>query len=188
MSTTTTTKTTSDTKVITGVVRLSYAHIWEAVAIEEGGEKKFSASFIIDKSDKATLKKIEKAIDAAKEAGKTKWGGKVPAKLKLPLRDGDEERPDDDVYEGCYFVNASAKTQPGIVNAKAEKIMNQDEVYSGCYVHASITFYPFDKNGNRGIAAGLNHIMKVKDGEPLGGRSTAESDFAELVTEADDFM
>lgn len=184
----TTTTQTASTKVVTGIVRLSYLHVWEPTAIDEGQEKKYSAALLIPKSDKVTINKIKAAIEAAKEAGKAKLGGKIPANLKLPLRDGDVERPDDEVYAGHYFINASAKTKPGIVNIDAEPIMNQDEVYSGCYGRASITFYAFNANGNKGIACGLNHIMKVKDGEPLGGRSSAEADFAEVLGQHDDLM
>ncbi|RUP39784.1 MAG: DUF2815 family protein [Acinetobacter sp.] len=183
-----TTTAPSPTKVITDTVRLSYLHIWEPAAVGDSTEKKYSASLIIPKKDKATLDKIKAAIDAAIEQGKGKWGGKIPKNLKLPLRDGDAER-DDEAYEGSMFLNANAKTQPGIVDKNRQKILDQDEVYSGCYGVASITFYPFDSNGNRGIACGLNHIMKVKDGEPLGGRSTAESDFATVkVEDEDDFL
>lgn len=176
------------TKVITGVVRLSYAHIWEAAAVQGSEEKKFGSALLIPKSDKPTIRNIRAAIEAAKEVGKnTKFKGKIPPNLKLPLRDGDAERPEDEVYVGHYFINANAKTRPGVVDKNRQPILEQDEVYSGCYCITSITFYPFDSNGNKGIACGLNHIMKVKDGEHLGGRSSAESDFENVdVPEADD--
>ena len=165
------------TKVVTGKVRFSYLHVWEPTAIEEGQDKKYSVALIIPKSDKATVKKINDAINNAKEAGKVKLGGKIPSNLKTPLRDGDVDRPDDEVYAGCYFLNANAKTKPGVVDKDLNPIMNQDELYSGCYGRASITFYAFNTSGNKGIACGLNNLMKLEDGEPLGGRSSAESDF-----------
>lgn len=166
-------------KVITGRVRFSYVHVWEKQAIDEGGEEKYSVALIIPKKDKAGVKNIQQAIEAAKQAGKSKWGGKIPAKLKLPLRDGDEERPDDEAYADSYFLNATCKTKPGVVDADVSPILDQDEFYSGCYGRASITFFPFDVSGNRGVACGLNHVQKLADGEPLGGRSSAESDFAD---------
>jgi hypothetical protein len=179
----------SSTKVITGLVRLSYLHIFEPSAIDEGQEKKYSASIIIPKSDTVTVNKIKAAIKAATEEGKTKLGGKIPANLKTPLRDGDAERPDDEAYENSYFINANAKTKPGIVDKDLNPVMDQSEVYSGCYGRVSITFYAFNTSGNKGIAAGLNNIQKMKDGDPLGGRSKAEDDFAEaLEMEEDDLM
>lgn len=165
------------TKVVTGKVRFSYLHVWEPTAIEEGQDKKYSVSLIISKDDKDTLKKIDKAIKAATEIAKAKFGGKVPAKFKLPLRDGDDERPDDEAYENSYFLNANCKTKPGVVDKNVQPILDQDELYSGCFGRASITFYTFDTKGNKGIACGLNNIQKLADGESLGGRATAEADF-----------
>ena len=175
------------TKVVTGKVRFSYLHVFEPSAIEEGGEKKYSCSLIIPKTDKATLGKIGKAIEAAKEAGKAKLGGKIPANLKTPLRDGDEERPEDEAYENAYFLNANAKTKPGLVDKALNPIMDQEELYSGCYGRASVTFYAFNTSGNKGIACGLNNLMKLEDGENLGGRQSAENDFAEYA-EGDDLL
>lgn len=171
----------TETKVITGTVRFSYAHVWEAVAINDSGKPKFSVSILIPKSDKITLNKIKRAVEAAKAQGKdSKWKGKIPANLKLPLRDGDEDRPDDDVYAGHYFINASSSTRPGIVDKDRNQILDKEQFYSGCYGMASINFYPFDTNGNKGVACGLNNLMKTADGDPLGGRQSAEDDFADV--------
>lgn len=82
------------TKVITGKCRLSYSHVWDPASIDGNSEPKFGACIIIPKSDKVTLKKIRTAVEAATQEGvKSKWKGKKPVNLKLPLRDGDEERP-----------------------------------------------------------------------------------------------
>jgi hypothetical protein len=174
------------TKVITGKVRLSYAHLFEPVAVAEGQDKKYSVSLIIPKSDKATIAKINAAINAAKEQGKAKFGGKIPANLKLPLRDGDVERPDDEAYANSYFINASAKTKPGVVDKDLNPVMDSTEVYSGCFGRVSINFYPFNTSGNKGVACGLNNVQKLADGDPLGGRSRAEDDFAEVLEGEDD--
>ena len=173
---------TASTKVITGEVRFSYAHVFEPASIE-GSEPKYSVSILIDKKDKATLSRVKAAVEAAKQAGLSKFGGKVPANLKLPVRDGDTEREDDPVYAGKYFINANAKTKPGIVDKGGNPIIDTTEFYSGCYGHASITFYAFNTSGNKGIACGLNNIMKTRDGEMLGGRASAEDDFADLIDE-----
>lgn len=170
-------------KVITGIVRLSYANVWEPKSIN-GGTEKYSVSLIIPKSDTKTLTAINTAVDVAIEDGKGKFGGKIPNKaaLKLPLRDGDAER-DDEAYENSFFVNANSTTPPQIVDKNVNPILDRSEVYSGIYARVSINFYAFNSNGNRGVACGLGNIQKVRDGEPLGGRSNAADDFA---TEADD--
>ena len=172
------------TKVITGVnTRWSYANVWEAKSIN-GGAPKFSVSLIIPKSDTKTIEKIKAAIQAAYEEGESKLKGNgktVPALsvLKTPLRDGDLERPDDEAYANSYFVNANSGTAPGIVDADRQPIIDHSEVYSGVYGRASINFYAFNSNGNKGIACGLNNLQKMRDGEPLGGKSRAEDDFAD---------
>ncbi len=171
------------TKVITGVnTRWSYANVWDPKSIN-GGTPKFSVSLIIPKSDTATVNKVKAAIQAAYEEGESKLKGNgkfVPAldAIKSPLRDGDKERPGDEAYKDCYFINANSATAPGIVDADRQPILDRSEVYSGVYGRASINLYAFNSNGNRGIACGLNNLQKIRDGEPLGGKSRAEDDFA----------
>ena len=179
------------TKVITGVnTRWSYANVWDPKSIN-GGAPKYSVSLIIPKSDTATVNKIKAAIQAAYEEGEAKLKGNgktVPALsiLKTPLRDGDLERPDDEAYKNAYFINANSGTAPGIVDADLNPILTRSEVYSGVYGRASITFYAFNSSGNKGIACGLNNLQKIRDGEPLGGKASAESDFA--TDDDEDFL
>ena len=172
------------TKVITGPnTRWSYANVWQPKSIN-GGAPKYSVSLIIPKSDTETVSKIKAAIKAAYEEGQAKLRGNaksVPALeyMKTPLRDGDKERPDDEAYKNSYFINANSGTAPGVVDANRQPIIDTSEVYSGVYGRASINFYAFNSNGNKGIACGLNNLQKLRDGEPLGGRASAESDFAD---------
>lgn len=171
--------TTDATKVITGLVRFSYVHVFEPTAVGDQTEKKYSVSLLIPKSDKVNLDKIKKAINAAREQGKAdKWSGKFPANLKMPLRDGDVEKESPE-YAGHFFIGTSSKTKPQVVDKDLNPIMDQDEFYSGCYGRASINFYPFNANGNKGVAAGLNNLQKLKEGEKLSGRPSAEEDFSD---------
>ena len=172
------------TKVIVPC-RFSYLHCWEANAVD-GGEPKYSVSAIIPKSDTETIEKIKIAIEQAKKDSLSKWGGRIPANLKLPLRDGDIDRPEDEAYADSYFFNANSRQAPQVVDKNVQPILDQSEVYSGCYGRISVNFYGFNNNGNRGIAAGLGNIQKLKDGEPLGGRANAEEDFEAL--EEEDFL
>lgn len=165
----------NNTKVIVPC-RFSYLHCWEPDSVN-GGDPKYSVSAIIPKSDTKTINAIKAAIEQAKKDSMSKWGGKVPANLKLPLRDGDIDRPDDEAYAGCYFFNANSRQAPQVVDSKVQPILDQSEVYSGCYGKISVTFYGYNSNGNRGIAAGLGNIQKLKDGESLGGRTSAADDF-----------
>ena len=179
------------TKVITGPnTRWSYANVWQPKSIN-GGAPKYSVSLIIPKSDTETVSKIMAAIKAAYEEGQAKLRGNaksVPALeyMKTPLRDGDKERPDDEAYKNSYFINANSGTAPGVVDANRQPIIDTSEVYSGVYGRASINFYAFNSNGNKGIACGLNNLQKIRDGEPLGGKARAEDDFA--TDDDDDFL
>lgn len=176
------TKNTPVTKVIIPC-RISFANIFEPKAIN-GGDEKYSVSCVIPKSDKATLMKIHKAVEAAKEDGKVrKWNGKIPPNLKLPLRDGDIDRPDDETYQDCMFVNATSKDAPGIVDRRVQPVTDPMMVYSGCYCNVSVNFYAFNANGNRGVAAGLSNIQFVRDGGRLSGRVSAEAEFDALEEE-----
>lgn len=175
---------TNPTKVIIPC-RFSYLHCWEPDSVN-GSEPKYSVSAIIPKSDTKTVNAIKAAIEQAKKDSVSKWGGKVPGNLKLPLRDGDIDRPDDEAYAGCYFFNANSRQAPQVVDSKVQPILDQSEVYSGCYGKISVTFYGYNSNGNRGIAAGLGNIQKLKDGESLGGRTSAADDFQ--TEDEDDFL
>lgn len=182
----------NSTKVVTGKVRFCYVNVFEPTAMNEGDTPKYNICVLIPKSDTATIDKIKKAIEAAKEAGKAKLAdknGRIPANLKLPLRDGDEERPDDPAFEDHYFINANSMRQPSIVDRSLNPIMSRDEFYSGCYGRASINFYAFNVS-SKGIAAGLNNLQKLEDGEMLAGGSTAEEDFGgeNAVKDDDDMM
>jgi len=179
------------TKVITGKVRFSYVNIFRSRAFREGQDAKYSICLLIPKDDKKSVAKIKAAIeDAIQEGISSKWGGKRPKNLRLPLRDGDEERADEaPEYENMYFMNANSTTKPGIVDKDLNEILDPDEVYSGCWGKASVNFFAYDSNGNRGIGCGLNNIQKIRDGERLGAaRASAEEDFSkEDDDDEDDF-
>jgi len=170
----------NDTTITTGKVRLSYAHLFTPTTAPGSDKAKYSVSIIIDKNDKATLDKINAAIEKAKQVGVvSKWGGKLPKNLKLPLRDGDTDR-DDTAYANSFFFNCSSERQPAVVDRGLNAILDPNEVYSGCYARVNVNFYPYDSNGNRGVAVGLNSVQKVSDGEMLGsGAPKVEDAFKE---------
>lgn len=183
-------KVQNSTKVVTGKVRFSYVHVFEPFSMSADQEPKYSVCLLIPKSDKETLQKIKAAMDAVKQTQTGKWGGKIPPNLKTPLRDGDVERPDQEEYAGMYFLNASTKQKPGVVDAQLNPILDPTEVYSGCYGRASINFFAYNTAGNKGIGCGLNHIQKLEDGDYLGGRTRPEDDFGpyEPEEEEEDFL
>ena len=175
-----------ENKVIFGPCRLSYTHVFNRYNPDgDQADGKYMTNVLIPKDEKETIEAINKAIaEAKKQAIVSKWGGKEPKKLDMPLRDGDEK--DDENYEGHLFVNAKSNTRPGIVDCKKVPIVDEEEVYSGVWAIVSVTFFGYDKNGNKGVACGLNNIMKFKDDEHFGGRVSAESDFGDVDLGDDD--
>jgi len=163
-------------KFVTDKVRFSFVHVFEP-AETLNGSLKYSVSILIPKSDKDTVARFQKAFEDTKQANAAYFGGSIPKNLKGGLRDGDAEK-DDPVYAGHYFINANSNEKPGIVDADLNPIMDKDEFYSGCYGRASITLYPYDASGSKGIAAGLNNVQKLEDGEKFGGATSAATDFA----------
>lgn len=177
----------TETKVLIKNVTLSYVHVLRPFAGDNGGEAKYSCVIIIPKTDTATIGALKVAIKAAYDKGTSeKWQGKAPAlsSIHQPVRDGDNERPDDEVFKGCYFMNASSKMRPGVIDINRRDLAEpglEEEVYSGMKAHVSVNFFAYDAKGNRGIACGLNNICKCGDGTFLGGRTSAESDFDSLL-------
>lgn len=177
------------TKMNIGEVRFSYCHLFTPEAVSDGADKKYSVSVIIPKTNTQLIAGIKQCINAAYQQGlASRWKGRKPAAWKNPLRDGDTERPDDESYANSYFINVTSRTKPGIVKrmtvggvTKLVEVTNEEDVYSGCYGYVSVNFFPFANAGNNGVACGLNNVLKTKDGEFLGGRSSALTDFGDLL-------
>lgn len=157
--------------------RVSYPHVFKAHSGFEGQEEKYSVSMLFDK--KTDLTALKRAVlHVATEEWGPKDKGKWPKKLRLPFRDGDDEKPGNEEYAGKIFVNATSKNRPGVVDGKVQPMTEEDGTfYAGCYARATLVAFAYNKMGNVGVAFGLNNLQKLRDGEPLGGKSSATSDF-----------
>ena len=180
---------TSATQVVTGTVRLSFLNVFKPRQME-GQDPKYTACLLIPKSDTDTIKAIKAACEAARLGSAALFNGKVPDKLKLPLHDGDGEMPNGGEYgkecKGCYVLNCSSKSQPGLVDRRVQPILDSTELYSGCWGRVDLNFFAYNNQGNRGIGAGLNNIQKIRDDEPLGGKRRAQDAFSAVEDEDDD--
>lgn len=175
-------KATQSTQVIIGPARFSYLNYHEPKAAPGAPKAKYSVCLLIPKKDKDLKTRIDAAINAALIA---KFGTKIPKGLKMPVRDGDEEKEDEN-YKGMWFINATSFDKPGMVDKDRKPILEKEEIYSGMYGYAAVNFYYFDASGNKGIACGLNNLMKLKDGENLTGRKKAEDEFADVDVSFDE--
>lgn len=168
------------TRVTTGEVRTSYFSALQSRKNELNGKDEFSTQILIPKTDKATLAAMK---SAAREALTTKFGDKIPKNIRNPLRDGDTEtRPDGSPlskeYQGHYFCNVKANSKPGAVDAKGNDLLGNDDIVSGDYIRVSLNAYAYSQAGNSGVSFGLNNILLVRKGEPLGGaKPSAAADF-----------
>ena len=165
------------TNVTTGEVRFSYAHVFKPYAAMQGQEEKYSVTVLVPKSDAATKSRIDAAIAAATQRGiSEKWGGVKPPIVADPVYDGDGVRPSDGAEFGkeckghwVFTASANAEYPPEVVDAFGNPIIQQSEVYSGCYGRVNVTFYPYAYGGKKGIGCGLGPVQKLRDGEVLGG-------------------
>jgi len=164
------------TDLVTPEFRCSYLQVFEARE-DPNGNFKFSVAMLFPKEG-TDIAEIKTAMN---NAVVNKWGDKPPQNMKNPLKDGDiKENDADKVYAGHWYINASSNEnrKPGVVDNKLKPIIDQADFYSGCYARAKVNFYGYD-NVSKGVGCGLQHIMKVKDGESLGGSTeSAESAFS----------
>lgn len=175
-----------DTSVRLGEVRFSYTAVFQPKKNDDGTPSKYGVCIIIPKEDTETVNLVKEAIDAAKQRGKLeKWGGKIPANVKSCLRDGDFDREDDEAFAGCYFLNASSRNKPGVKvleDGVVSDALDEEDFYSGCYGAVTLDFFPYESSGNKGVGAGLNNVIKTRDGDRLSGGRSADEDFADLGT------
>ena len=172
----------SDTLIRIGEVRFSFVHVFSPRMGDDGKEGKYGVCAVWPKTETTTTEFVKNAIAAAKELAKSK-GIKLPANCKIPLRDGDIDREDDENFAGCWFINCNCAKRPGVrvlSEGTVVEALDDEDFYSGCYGALTVNFFPYDSNGNKGIGAGLNNVIKTRDGEKLSGGTNADSDFADL--------
>lgn len=167
--------------LVTGKVRFSYANVFEPKEMPNG-EEKYSVTLLIPKSDNTTYQKIMAEINKCLQESITSvFKSVMPANPRLPIYDGDGLRESGGEFgpecKGHWVITAKSNTAPEIVDANCQPIISKNEFYSGCYGRASLRFYAYNQNGNKGIGCGLGNVQKLEDGQPLDGRTTAEEDF-----------
>lgn len=176
--------------VVTPSFRVSWPNIFKAKKNELNGKEEYSLVALFKKGEDLAV--LKAAVQAVVEV---KWGKdkkKWPALLKLPFRDQAERAKTNDdgktvmpagYEEGAIFITLKSAQRPGVVDQKVQPILDPSEIYAGCFCRATVRAYTYDQKGNRGVAFGLQNIQKVKDGDPISGKSRAEDDFSSVVEE-----
>lgn len=167
--------------LVTGKVRFSYVNVFEP-RVTPNGDEKFSVTLLVPKSDTDTYNRINAEINRVmQESIANIFKGVMPTNPKLPIHDGDGLRQSGEPYgpecKGCWVITANSNAGPEVVDAGCNPIISRSEFYSGCYGRASLRFYAYNQNGNKGIGCGLGNVQKLEDGQPLDGRTTAAEDF-----------
>jgi len=175
------------TKLMLKNVRLSYANLFEPRE-NQSGHLRYSTALLIPK-DHPQVKAIKAAIN---DEGETKFGKKWASMVKkngLPLHDADEDgKADDNVeYEGNYYINTSSKRKPQVVDRQVQPILDESEIWSGCFCNVSIAVFAFEVPENKGVSFGLNNVQLVKEGDRLGGAANADEEFEQVEGDDDDF-
>jgi hypothetical protein len=139
-----------------------------------GQKAKYGATILIPKSATATVAKIKEAMELTKQNYKaSNPAAKWVDNAKNTLYDGDGVRPGGDDFgpeaKGHWVISASNHKAPMVVDQQKQPILNQDDVYSGCFGLCVINFYCYDTAGNKGMACSLDGFMKTADGPALGG-------------------
>jgi len=161
------------TKLMTPEFRVSFPAVFEPQ--DFNGKLTYSVTMLFPKGTDLTALK-----EAVKAAAEEKWGKKVPAGIRNPIRDG-AEKAHLDGYDGTMFIRASSKTKPGLVDQNCIEIIDQSEFYAGCIARATVLAFAYDQAGNKGVSFLLSNLQKVADGESFSSRSRAADDFTPVA-------
>ncbi|WP_085248052.1 DUF2815 family protein [Gilliamella mensalis] len=165
-------------------VRLAFPELFKAEQVNGEGDPQFSATFILPRNH-PNVKDIENAI---LQVAKEKWADKadailkkVKAELKTCLKDGDL-KADLEGFAGNYFLSASNRTRPYVINRDKTQLKPTDGVmYAGCYVYAVIDIWAMDNKFGKRICASLSGVQFYKDGDAFtGGGIASDDDFDDL--------
>lgn len=180
-----------------GMVRFHHVHVEKPFkGTIEGAEPKFQIKVLLDKDEHSDL--IDELFDLCYQVAEEEFGKKAASqidsgKLPIPLLDGDEEFPDDPVFENKFYFNAKrpenfgvaglCDLSTGVAIKNSHKAWKEGTVYSGCYGFIHGNFFTSTAGGNR-VNAGFDLVIKMEDGEPTGNASAGFDDvFGDLMDE-----
>ena len=187
--------------ITTGVGTISFPKVFESTKAtkkkDDGTEvDSYEIQILIPKTDREAC---EALIKAYAKVAKAEWGDNWK-EVGSPIRDGDKEaklltsdgqsKRGDKYPEraGHIFINARSQRPIAVVDKTNTPITKPTEMYGGCKGRISVTFYPYNQKGNIGVAAALNGVQKIADGEPFGGGAPAVDTMFDLLEDADDDM
>lgn len=152
------------TKVLTGPVRLAHPRLYRALAAF-GQDPRYSTVILVPKNDIQTVRVIRAAQRNALAYLEQKTGRPAPQEWKDNLRDGDTDpaRAKNPEYAGHWFMTISSPTPPGIVDERAEPILDTVTVGDGSLVRVSMNAFAYTHGETTGVSFALNHLQKLPE-------------------------
>lgn len=181
--------------IMTPKFRVSFPNLFKPRKNDMSGKMEYGVMALFSKG--TDLSKLQAAV---KQAVEQKWGtdqkkwpkdpetGKV--KIRMPFRKHEEKRYENDngdlvfppgMEEGGIFINLKSIQKPGVVDQDVQDIINESDVYAGCYARATVSVYAYETKGNCGVSFGLQNLQKMGEGDPLGSRTKPQDDFAPIA-------
>jgi len=185
-------------KVTTPEFRVSYPNVFQARMNDLSKKMEFSMTCLFKKGEG-----LEKIKGVLHELIEERWPGAkaqgiispkpAQGQIRWPLKDqGIREKTNDQTQErympgayekGCMMIETKNTQRPGLVDSDMQPIIDAEGFYAGCYARCTLSAFTYDQAGNRGVSLSLQNIQKLRDGDPLSGRSKPEDDFAPIVSE-----
>jgi hypothetical protein len=174
-------------------VRFLWPYVFEK-RVNDEGEDKYEVLIQIPYENKKMIALFEAAIEEAIKRGfsgelsdkSTFKKGTKEGALKTPLKDGADKEDAEygALFEGYMYCTAKTQRRPTVIDENGQQILDPEKFYSGAIGAVSITVFPYN-NRAQGVGVQLNHIMKLNDGERIGGGViSAEDAFADYLGKA----
>lgn len=171
---------------LTPEFRVSYPHVFKAQSPNPKDKAKFSITMLFPKdTDLSAIKEAIKQAKIAEYGPKENW----PKDLQSPVSDGNThlEKETGEIkegYEDHWVIKASSNEdqKPGVVDENVDPIIDPASFYPGCYARAHVLALAWEYMGKKGVMLILDHVQKLRDGKPFGGKKQASQVFAKVGT------
>jgi hypothetical protein len=159
----------TDGSLLTPEFRVSFPKLFEP---DENG--KYGVAMIFDND--VDFANLETLIESKKKEKWPKGTGKLV--YSQPILDGNDSQAQREELKDKFYINGKCgKYKPGVIDQNRQPIVDESEIYPGCWARASITLYSWVHTGKCGISVNVRNIQKLRDDEPLISRVRAEDEF-----------
>lgn len=163
-------------------VILSFPHVFQPRAFQQGQDPKYSCAGLIAKND-PQIAQVQALIE--QEKANTFPSG-VPANAKMCLKDcaAEETYKADPRFHNYMVLGMYNSDKPVIVDQNLQPLMDPAQVYAGGVAWVSVGIQGYNTQLNKGVGAYINGLMPTGEEGPLGridGRPTVEQMFGDVA-------